>query len=96
MIDDPALTPAENVAAAVAERARVFAATHFPPPLPPVPDVPASRYDTCATCGESRWIHGRLDLMPRSIPRHSFVLGEKFDLSWLNPHLHSAPEEGSR
>lgn len=96
MIDDPTLTPAENAAAAVAERARVFGATHFPPPLPPAPDIPAARYDTCAACGESRWLHVRLDLMPRSIPRHGFVLGETFDVRCLNPHLHHAPEDGPR
>lgn len=86
MIDDPILTPAENVAAAVAERARVFAATHFPPPLPPVPDAPASRYDVC-TCGEPRFMH-------RDFDAHRFDLAEAYHPSWLNPHLHPAPEEG--
>ena len=86
-IDDPSRTPSANRAAAVTERARVFATAHQPPTLPPVPDIPASRYDLC-TCGDPRLLHG-----PRC---HAFELGEPYHPSWLNPHLDSAPEEGSR
>lgn len=60
------MTPAEEVAAQVAERARLFGLVHLPPPLPPIPDIPLERYDVCI-CGSPRFMHG-----PGGLPAGEF------------------------